>query len=69
MSNHQTTGLGEPDPIGKKSLFQPPTASNPSPARLDRPTIKPSSSQNPHVARYHKEIIGDHARSPEQISP
>ncbi len=41
MSDQQTTGLGEPDPIGKKSLFQPPTASNPSPARLDRPTIKP----------------------------
>ena len=39
MSNQQPTGLGEPDPIGKKSLFQPPTALNVRVDRPSRPTI------------------------------
>lgn len=29
MNNIKTTGLGEPEPIGKKSLFQPPAKKQP----------------------------------------
>ena len=42
MNSQQPTGLGEPDPIGKKSLFQPPTVSK-------APTKKPEIQKAKHA--------------------
>ena len=41
MSNQQPIGLGEPDPIGKKSLFQPPGASKIPTERLEKKRAQP----------------------------
>jgi len=41
MSNQPPTGLGEPNPIGKKSLFQPPEKPDTPPHRLEVKKAKP----------------------------
>jgi hypothetical protein len=45
MSAQQPTGLGEPDPIGKKSLFQPPGASKVPADKPERPKASPTNSR------------------------
>lgn len=46
MSSQQPTGLGEPDLIGKKSLFQPPGTSK---APANRPEYKKTKPINSRI--------------------
>ena len=48
MNPSKTTGLGEPEPIGKKSLFQPPAERRSHPASPTDQSEEPSPPKETH---------------------